>query len=53
MLRDSFELQKEYQAIENAIQAVLDGNYRTADIMEEGKIKVGCKKMAQLIADAI
>ena len=53
MLRDSFDLQKEYQAIENAIQTVLDGNYRTADIMEEGKIKVGCKKMAQLIADAI
>ena len=53
MLRDSFNLSKEYAAIENAIQSVLDENYRTADIMEEGKIKVGCKKMAQLIAEKI
>ena len=53
MLRDSFNLSKEYAAIENAIQSVLDENYRTADIMEEGKIKVGCKQMASLIADRI
>ena len=53
MLRDSFDLQKEYQAIENAIQTVLDGNYRTADIMEDGKIKVGCAEAARLIADMI
>lgn len=53
MLRDSFSLTEEYNAIENAIQSVLDENYRTADIMEEGKIKVSGSKMAQLIADKI
>lgn len=53
MLRDSFNLSEEYKAIENAIQKVLDENYRTADIMEEGMIKVGCKKMAELIAERI
>ncbi len=53
MLRDSFNLTEEYSAIENAIQKVLDENYRTADIMGKGKIKVGCKKMAELIANRI
>lgn len=53
MLRDSFNLSEEYSAIEKAIQSVLDENCRTADIMEEGKIKVGCKKMASLIAERI
>ena len=53
MLRDSFDLSEEYTAIESAIQRVLDKGYRTADIFEDGKIKVGCKKMAQLIAEEI
>ncbi|MDE6597926.1 MAG: 3-isopropylmalate dehydrogenase [Clostridia bacterium] len=53
MLRDSFNLSKEYTAIESAIQGVLDENYRTADIMEDGKIKVSGSKMAQLIAEKI
>ncbi len=53
MLRDSFSLAEEYAAIENAVQAVLDEGYRTADIMEEGKIKVGCRRMAQLITERI
>lgn len=53
MLRDSFSLSEEYAAIENAIQRVLDCGYRTADIMQEGKIKVRGSKMAQLIADKI
>jgi 3-isopropylmalate dehydrogenase len=53
MLRDSFNLQKEYEAIEGAIQKVLDENYRTADIMQEGAIKVSGSKMAELIAEKI
>jgi 3-isopropylmalate dehydrogenase len=53
MLRDSFGLTEEYNAIENAIQSVLDENYRTADIMEEGKIKVSGSKMADLVASKI
>ena len=53
MLRDSFCLVREYAAIEIAVQKVLDSGYRTADIMEKGKIKVGCKEMAALIAENI
>jgi 3-isopropylmalate dehydrogenase len=53
MLRDSFNLQKEYNAIEAAIQKVLDENYRTADIMQDGAVKVSGSKMADLIAERI
>lgn len=53
MLRDSFNLQAEHAAVENAVQKFLNDNYRTADIFEEGKIKVGCLRAAQLIADRI
>lgn len=53
MLRDSFSLTEEYTAIESAVQKVLDEGYRTADIMEIGKTEVGCKRMAQLIAERI
>ena len=53
MLRDSFDLTEEYAAIEIAVQKVLDSGYRTADIMEQDKIKVGCKEMAALIAKNI
>lgn len=53
MLRDSFGLTEEYAAIERAVQSVLDKDYRTADIMEEGKIKVAGSKMSDLIAEEI
>ena len=53
MLRDSFSLNEEYGAIENAIQKVLDEGYRTADIMEEGKTRVSGSEMAELIARRI
>lgn len=53
MLRDSFGLTEEYVAIESAIQKTLDENYRTADIMEEGKTRVSGSKMSDLIAERI
>ncbi|MBO5525678.1 MAG: 3-isopropylmalate dehydrogenase [Clostridia bacterium] len=53
MLRDSFGLVKENEAIEKAIQSVLDEGYRTADIYSEGMIKIGGKEMADRIANAI
>ena len=53
MLRDSFGLNAEYAAIENAVKKALDEGYRTADIMEEGKIKVAGSKMSDLIAERI
>lgn len=53
MLRDSFDMQAECAAVENAVAKVLDEGWRTADILSEGMKKVGCRAMAQLIAERI
>ena len=50
MLRYSFDLDKEADAIEAAVQAVLTEGYRTGDIMAEGCKKVGTTEMGDLIA---
>jgi len=50
MLRYSLGLTKEAQAIEVAVEEVLNEGYRTYDIMSEGKTKVGTKEMGDLIA---
>jgi len=50
MLRYSFGLIKEAQTIEAAVEEVLNEGYRTYDIMNEGKVKVGTKEMGDLIA---
>ena len=53
MLRDSFGLTREYDAIVAAIEKVLDEGYRTADIMSEGCTRVKGSEMAQLVCDRI
>ena len=53
MLRYSLGLIKEAQTIENAVDGVLQQGYRTYDIMDEGKIKVGTKEMGDLIAGKV
>ncbi len=53
MLRYSFGLIKEAQAIEAAVEDVLNEGYRTYDIMDEGKIRVGTKEMGELIAKKV
>ncbi len=53
MLRYSFSLMQEAQTIENAVNEVLQQGYRTYDIMDEGKIKVGTKEMGDLIAEKV
>ena len=53
MLRDSFSLLKESEAVERAVGEVLDEGYRTADIYAEGTIKIGCREMARRIAEKI
>jgi len=53
MLRYSFGLIKEAQTIESAVDEVLQEGYRTYDIMDEGKIKVGTKEMGDLIAGKV
>jgi 3-isopropylmalate dehydrogenase len=53
MLRYSFDLTREAQAIEIAVGEVLKEGYRTYDIMDEGKTEVGTKEMGELIAGRI
>lgn len=49
MLRYSFDMQAEADAISQAVTAVLEKNYRTGDIMSDGMNLVGCKEMGNLI----
>ncbi len=51
MLRYSFDMAQEANAIESAVSAYLDAGYRTADIMSEGMKLVGCKQCGQLIVE--
>ncbi|MGN1129346.1 MAG: 3-isopropylmalate dehydrogenase, partial [Candidatus Flemingiibacterium sp.] len=53
MLRYSFDMPKEADAIENAVSRYLDDGWRTADIMSEGKTLVGCRKCGELIISNI
>ena len=49
MLRFSFDMAEEADAIENAVAAYLDAGYRTADIMSEGMQLVGCRECGERI----
>ena len=51
MLRYSFDMPKEADAIEEAVAAYLDAGYRTADIMSKGNTLVGCKQCGELIVN--
>jgi 3-isopropylmalate dehydrogenase len=53
MLKYSFGLQKESDAVEQAIVSVLESGYRTADLKEEGKTTVGTKQIGDLIIERI
>jgi isocitrate/isopropylmalate dehydrogenase len=53
MLRHSMALEKEAQAVEKAVLKVLEAGYRTYDIMEDGKTKLGTREMGDVIAKAM
>lgn len=53
MLRFSFDLDKEADAIENAVKQVLKEGYRTVDIMSEGMTEAGTAQMGDLICERI
>lgn len=53
MLRYSFDLDKEADAIDSAVKQVLKDGYRTGDIMSAGCEQVGCKRMGDLIVERI
>ena len=50
MLRYSFDMMDEADAIEAAVNRALDDGYRTADIYKEGTKKVGCAEMGDILA---
>ncbi len=51
MLRFSFGMPDEADAIESAVSKYLDNGYRTADIMSKGSTLVGCKRCGELICN--
>ncbi len=53
MLRYTFDLDKEADAVEAAVQQVLTEGYRTGDIMSQGCTQVGTVAMGDLIAERI
>lgn len=53
MLRYSFDMDVEADAIEAAVSRVLEEGYRTGDIMSEGCTQVGTIEMGDLIAERI
>jgi 3-isopropylmalate dehydrogenase len=53
MLRYSLGLAEEAQAVETAVEEVLNQGYRTYDIMSQGKTKVGTRQMGDLITGKV
>ena len=53
MLRYSFSMPAEADAIEAAVSAVLDAGFRTADMMADGCTKVGCTAITDEILKRI
>lgn len=53
MLRYSFDMQEEADAVENAVSKVLENGIRTGDIMSEGMTLVSCSEMGDKIAELV
>jgi 3-isopropylmalate dehydrogenase len=53
MLRHSLDQGAAADRIENAVEAVLNEGYRTADIAEQGGRRVGCREMGRLVREQI
>lgn len=53
MLRFSFDMDKEADAVDNAVKKVLEAGYRTGDIMSAGNKQVTCSEMGDLVAAAV
>ncbi len=53
MLRHSFAMFDEAQALEAGVRHVLKAGYRTLDIMEEGQTLIGCEEMGDRVAQTL
>lgn len=53
MLRYSFGMETEAEAVERAVGEVLSEGYRTADLFGPEASQVGCSRMGELVADRV
>lgn len=53
MLRYSFDMAEEADAVEKAVNDVLEAGYRTGDIMSDGMKLVSCSEMGDMIGERI
>ena len=53
MLRLGLGLEREAEAVENAVRICLKDGYRTGDIMEPGKTLVRTRKMGELVRERL
>ncbi len=53
MLRYSFDLDREADAVEAAVKQVLKDGFRTGDIMSQGCMRVSCSEMGDLLSERI
>ena len=53
LLRHSLGLREEADAVEAAVERVIEAEYRTEDLREAGKVLVGTREMGSLIAEGI
>ena len=49
MFKYSFDREDIHDAIEQVVESVLDKDYRTKDILSDGKKEVGCIEMGDLV----
>ena len=53
MLRHSLNQNEAANRVERAVEAVLNGGYRTLDIQEKDRRPVGCREMGRLVREKI
>ncbi len=53
MLRSSFNLEEEADAVETAVTQVLNEGYRTADLAKKGEKSIGTTQMGDLVVDRL
>jgi 3-isopropylmalate dehydrogenase len=53
MLRHSFKMEEEAEAIENAVKHVLDSGKRTADLTRKGETPLSTSKLVEEIKAAL
>ena len=53
LLRTSFDLAQEAEAVEQAVETVLEAGHRTADLAGPGEATIGTTKMGDWVVEAL